>query len=97
VIAREWRLFAMKHLTTNVQQILRDYIVDRYLSPDDADSFSDDDDLLAMLDSLQVLRLLIDMERQFSIHVDNSELTPDNLGTVNKLANFLEQKLPANT
>ena len=87
----------MKHLTTNVQQILRDYIVDRYLSPDDADSFSDDDDLLAMLDSLQVLRLLIDMERQFSIHVDNSELTPDNLGTVNKLANFIEQKLPANT
>jgi acyl carrier protein len=88
-------MFAMKHLTTNVQQILRDYIVDRYLSPDDADSFSDDDDLLAMLDSLQILRLLIDMERQFSIHVDNSELTPDNLRTVNKLANFIERKLAA--
>jgi acyl carrier protein len=88
-------MFVMKHLTTNVQQVLRDYILERYLAPDDAESFSDDDDLLAMLDSLQVLRLLIDMERQFTIHVENSELNPENLGSVAKLASFIEQKLAA--
>jgi acyl carrier protein len=83
----------MNQSTINVQQTLRDYIIERYLSPDDVESFSDNDDLLTMLDSLQVLRLLIDMERQFSIHVANTELTPENLGSVNKLANFIEQKL----
>jgi acyl carrier protein len=83
----------MKHLTTNVQQTLRDYIVERYQSPDEVESFNDDDDLLVMLDSLQVLRMLIDMEAQFSIRIANSELMPENLGSVTKLANFIEQKL----
>ena len=59
----------------------------------EAESLGDDDDLLKMLDSLQILRMLIDMERQFSIHIPNSELMPENLGSVTKLANFIGRKL----
>jgi acyl carrier protein len=75
-----------------IQETVRQYIVERYLPPEDAPSFSNDDDLLTTLDSLQILRMLIDMEAQFSIHVDNSELSPDNLGSVNKLAAFIQRK-----
>ncbi len=59
---------------------------------DDAATFRSDDDLLTILDSLQILRMLIDLEAQFSIKVDNSELSPENLGTVEKLAAFVARK-----
>ena len=53
----------------------------------------DDDDLLTVLDSLQVLRMLLDLEAEFSIHVDPSEFTPENLGSVERMADFLGRKL----
>ena len=86
----------MTQQTMPVQQTVRQYIVERYLSPDDASSFSDDDDLLTMLDSLQILRMLIDMESQFAIKIPNSELTAENLGSVTKVAEFIERKLTEN-
>jgi acyl carrier protein len=83
----------MKQQASPVEQAVRDYIVERYLSPNDAATFCNDDDLLVMLDSLQILRLLVDMESQFSIRVANSELAPENLGSVNKVAALIERKL----
>jgi acyl carrier protein len=83
----------MKQHASKTEEIVRDYIVERYLTPQDAAVFNNDDDLLTMLDSLQVLRMIIDMESQFSICVANSELAPENLGTVSKVAGFIERKL----
>jgi len=54
-----------------------------------------DDDLLAILDSLQILRMLLDLEAEYAIKVENSELTPDNLGTISRLANFIARKRQA--
>jgi acyl carrier protein len=83
----------MKLQSSRIEEIVRDFIVERYLTPADAAVFTNEDDLLTMLDSLQILRMLIDMESQFSIRVANSELAPENLGTVNKVAGFIERKL----
>jgi acyl carrier protein len=83
----------MKLQSSRIEEIVRDFIVERYLTPEDAAVFTNEDDLLTMLDSLQILRMLIDMESQFSIRVANSELAPENLGTVNKVAGFIERKL----
>jgi acyl carrier protein len=83
----------MKKPTSPVDLVVREYIIERYLSPDNAAILSNDDDLLVMLDSLQILRLLIDMEAEFSIRVANSELAPENLGSVNKVAALIERKL----
>jgi acyl carrier protein len=51
-----------------------------------------DQDLLALLDSLQILRMLLDLESQLGVKVENSELTPENLGTIERLAAFLARK-----
>jgi acyl carrier protein len=83
----------MKQQFSKTEETVRDYIVERYLTPEDALAFSNDDDLLTLLDSLQILRMLIDLESQFSIRVANSELAPENLGTVSKVAAFIERKL----
>jgi acyl carrier protein len=78
--------------TANFEQAIREYITSSFLSSDDAATFRSDDDLLAILDSLQVLRMLMDLEAQYSIKVDNSELAPENLGTVERLAAFIARK-----
>jgi acyl carrier protein len=75
-----------------IEQTIHDYIGESFLSAEDAVSFRVDDDLLKALDSLQILRMLIDLEAKYSIAVDNSELTPENLGTVQKLAAFIARK-----
>ena len=77
---------------TKNEQVIREYITNSFLAGDDAATFRSDDDLLTILDSLQILRMLIDLESQFSIKVDNSELSPDNLGTVERLAAFVARK-----
>jgi acyl carrier protein len=51
-----------------------------------------DDDLLTILDSLQILRMLLDLEAEYSVKVDNSELLPENLGTIRRLAGFIARK-----
>jgi acyl carrier protein len=83
----------MNQQAAQIDLVVREYIVERYVSADDAAAFGNDDDLLAMLDSLQILRMLIDMESQYSIRVANSELAAENLGSVNKIAAFIERKL----
>jgi len=88
---------------TNTEQAVRDYILRSFLSNGTAASLRSDpdgglrsdEDLLMVLDSLQILRMLIDLEVEYSIKVDNSELTPENLGTVEKLAAFIERKAAA--
>lgn len=75
---------------------IRSYIRDSFLAPDEQDTIiRDDDDLLKILDSLQILRMVVDLEATYSIQVDNSELTPENLGSIDKLAEFIDRKRQA--
>ena len=78
-----------------IEAAVRDYILTAFLTGARGAVLRNDDDLLMVLDSLQMLRMLIDMEAQFSIRVDNSEMLPENLGTIEKLAAFIARKRQA--
>ena len=80
---------------TNIEQAIREYIQSSFLTAGDGESLRNDDDLLTVLDSLQVLRMLMDLEAKYSIKVDNSELSPENLGTIERLAAFVARKRQA--
>jgi acyl carrier protein len=80
---------------TSIADSLRDYIASSLLSDGQGTNLHDDDDLLMILDSLQVLRMLLDLEAKYSIKVDNSELTPENLGTIERLAALIARKVSA--
>jgi acyl carrier protein len=86
-------------MPTNVNSIseiedrIRNSIVSSFLDEEQAGAFRNDDDLLQILDSLQILRLLVELESHYQFKVDNSELLPENLATVEKLAAFVTRKV----
>jgi acyl carrier protein len=83
----------------SIAEKVRHYIQSNFLNHGEAPAGGEpahplghDDDLLTVLDSLQILRMLMDLEAEFGIKVDNSELTPENLGTIERLAAFIAGK-----
>ena len=70
----------------------RAYIIDSFLTAAQARTFHDDDDLLQLLDSLQLLRMVMALESTFSIKVQDSELNAENLGSVRRIAAFVARK-----
>jgi len=77
---------------TAIEKTIRQYIEGSFLDDEQAVDLRNDDDLLLVLDSLQVLRMLMDLEAEYSIKVEHSELTPENLGTIERLATFIDRK-----
>lgn len=74
---------------------VRAFIFDNFLFDADESALGNDDSFLdkGVIDSTGVLELVSWMEDTFSIQVDDMELTPENLDSVNKLAVFIQSKL----
>jgi len=75
-----------------IRDRIRGYITDNLL-PLGSVGLEDDEDLLSRLDSLQILRMLIELESIYQFKVDNSELSAENLGSINSLSSFVARKL----
>jgi acyl carrier protein len=72
---------------------VRAFIIENlFLGADTA--FGDDDSLLdaGALDSTAAMELVAFLEASFSIKVEDHEITPDNLDSVNKICTFIEAK-----
>lgn len=80
-----------------IAEEIRNYIQESLLVEHELGTIGYHDDLLNVLESLQILRMVIDLESDYSITVDNSELTPENLGTINRLAEFIDRKRQEST
>lgn len=72
-----------------IEAWVRNFVVESFLSPAEAETFRNDDDLLMILDSLQVLRIVVALEPAFGVKVGNDELTADNLGSVERIAAYV--------
>jgi acyl carrier protein len=77
---------------SETQDRVRQSISDLFLEEAEAEALRDDTDLVGVLDSLQILRLVIELESQFAVKVCDTELTIDNLGSVAKIAAFIHRK-----
>lgn len=76
----------------NIEDTIRSYIAESFLDEQQALSLRNDEDLLTILDSLQLLRMLMDLESRYGIAVDNGELSAENVGSVERLAAFIARK-----
>lgn len=75
-----------------IRDDVKEYLANTFLRASRGPALRDDDDLLLVLNSLQLLRMVIELETRFGVTIGNGEVTPENLGTVERIATFIEQK-----
>jgi acyl carrier protein len=82
-----------KDLST-IKSSLRTYITDSLLPASGIESFEDGDSFLGkgIIDSTGILELLEFIEGEFQIHVEDEEVVPDNLDSLDKLSSFIHKK-----
>ena len=81
----------------SVRQKLRTFILENYLFTDDSTALADRDSFLAqgILDSTGILEVIFFIEEQFSIKVDDEEMIPENLDSIDHLVAFIDRKQKA--
>ena len=80
-------------LVNDISQSLRHFIKDNFLFGRD-DAFADGESFLDMgiIDSTGVLELVSFVESTFQITVEDEELVPENLDSIDSLVRFIESK-----
>jgi acyl carrier protein len=77
-----------------VRAKIRGFIVENFLFGDE-DGVKDDSLFLdeGIIDSTGILELVSFLEEEFSFHVEDEELVPENLGSINNVVAYLEKKI----
>lgn len=78
---------------SELKKQITDFIVENFLFGN-ADGLKDDTSFLegGIIDSTGVLELVTFLEEEFSIDVDDEDLIPENLDTINNVAAYVERK-----
>ena len=81
--------------TAEIEREVRSFIVEHFLSGH-AEKLRDDGSLLGdVIDSMGVLELVAYLQDRFKITVEDEEVMPSNLDTINNLAVYVARKLDA--
>lgn len=80
----------------NIRAMLRDFIASNFYVPDPA-ALSEDASLLdsGVIDSTGVLELIGFLEETFAIKVEDTEMTPENLDSIERISAFVTRKKAA--
>ena len=78
----------------SVEQQVRDYILENYLFTDDESALNNTDSFLetGILDSTGILEVIYFIEEDFGIKVEDEEMIPENLDSVDRIAAFVKRK-----
>jgi len=80
--------------TKTMRQEIRQFILEAFLFGDESDPFTDSDSFMqkGIIDSTGVLELTSFLEEKYGITVDDEEMVPENLDSIDNLLKFLERK-----
>ena len=78
-----------------IQSEVRNFVAENFLFGEDPESLQNDDSFLetGIIDSTGVLELVAFIEDQYDVEVDDDELVPENLDSINRLIDFIDSKL----
>jgi acyl carrier protein len=81
----------------SVEQIIRNYILENYLFTDDQSALQNDESFLnkGIIDSTGILEVIFFLESEFGVKVDDREMIPENLDSVNNLVKYIATKQAA--
>jgi len=76
------------------KQAIREFVVENFLFGE-ANGLKDDTSFLeeGIVDSTGILELVTYLEDEYSITVEDEELIPENLDSINNVANYLQSKM----
>lgn len=76
---------------------LRDYILNNFLFTDDGSALNNDDSFLekGIIDSTGIMEMIFFMEQEFGIQVDDNDMVPENLDSVNRIIAYVGRKRAA--
>lgn len=78
----------------SVKAKIKNYILENYLFTDDQNALQDGDSFLqqGIIDSTGILEVVFFLEEEFGVKVEDEEMIPENLDSVNNLVAFVERK-----
>ena len=78
----------------SIKQAIRRYVLENFLFTDDEAALQDGDSFLAggIIDSTGVLEIMLFIEDTFDIKVNDDEMLPENLDSVDNLVAFVQRK-----
>jgi acyl carrier protein len=77
---------------------LRQFVIDNFMFGKPYEGFADDDSFIerGIIDSTAVMELVAFLEKRYRIKLQDQDLIPDNLDSINGLARFVASRLPSN-
>jgi acyl carrier protein len=80
---------------SGIEQILARFIAEEIAYDRDEPQIGRDEPLLdGLLDSADILRLVVFIEEQFHVQVADHELVPENFASIGRVATLVAQKTP---
>lgn len=78
-----------------IRTTIRQFIIDTFLVGDEADTLKDSDSFMqtGVIDSTGVLEVTGFIESEYSVSVEDDELTPANLDSIDNLVGFIARKI----
>lgn len=79
----------------SVEQNIKNFIIENFIIDGNIDQLNNDQSFLesGIIDSTGILELVSFIEEHYDITIEDEELIPDNLDTVNNVVKFINKKL----
>ncbi len=79
----------------DIEQTIRNFIIENFIFDENPDQLKNDQSFLesGIIDSTGMLELVSFIEEHYDIKMEDEELIPDNLDSVNNVVKFINKKL----
>lgn len=79
----------------DIKDKIKQFIIDNFFFGSTSESFADDDSFLenGIIDSTGILEIIEFIEETYEIKVENEELVPENLDSLNNVSQFIQKKM----
>jgi acyl carrier protein len=79
----------------NIEENIRTFVIENFIFDENPDQLENDQSFLesGIIDSTGILELVSFIEEHYSIKIEDEELIPDNLDSLNNVVKFINKKL----
>ncbi|MFP6640829.1 MAG: acyl carrier protein [Myxococcota bacterium] len=80
--------------SNEIQKQVREYVIENLVLGDEEDTFSDNQSFLdtGLIDSTGILEVIGYLEDEYEITIEDDEMVPENLDSVDRIARFVHAK-----